>query len=253
MLILSTFTGLGLLDSGFKKNGFCTVSAGDIMWAQNICDFTGVKGKFDGVIGGSPCQDFSKARRVPPSGNGLAMIEQFKRIVLECAPAFYLLENVPAVPDVIVPGFKWQRFGLCPTMLGYSQRRLRHFQYGYRTGSFLQLDNMLSIETKNSTVLASDTSISFQKACELQGIENVSDLSAFTVKNRYKLVGNGVHVGVAEYVARKIKEALMTDEIHLLDNSRFCKCNCGRRVYGRQKYYDVACRQRAFQRKFLMC
>lgn len=253
MLLLSVFTGYGLLDRGFEANGFCTVSAGDILWGRNICDFSGIKGKFEGVFGGSPCQDFSKARRCAPTGNGLAMIEQFKRVVLECAPGFYLLENVPSVPDVIVPGYKWQRFSLCPTMLGYEQRRLRHFQYGYCTGSFLQLGNMLSIESKKPTVTASDMSISFRAACELQGLETVSELSAFTVKNRYKLIGNGVHLGVAKYVGGLIKTALETDEISLLNNGRFCGCGCGRGVSGRQQYYDVACRQRVCQRKKMNC
>lgn len=49
-LVLSTFTGIGMLDEGFKKNGFCVVSAGDIITNQPIQEFKGIENKFDGII-----------------------------------------------------------------------------------------------------------------------------------------------------------------------------------------------------------
>lgn len=38
-LVLSLFTGSGLLDKGFQQTGFCVVSAGDILWGQDVRDF----------------------------------------------------------------------------------------------------------------------------------------------------------------------------------------------------------------------
>jgi len=62
-LVLSLFSGIGLLDRAFKEKGFFVVSAGDLILGQDIRDFHAVAGKFDGVIGGSPCQDFSTLNR----------------------------------------------------------------------------------------------------------------------------------------------------------------------------------------------
>ena len=38
MLVLSLFTGAGLLDQAFREQGFCVVSAGDIIYGQDVCD-----------------------------------------------------------------------------------------------------------------------------------------------------------------------------------------------------------------------
>ncbi len=62
-LVLSLFTGVGLLDKAFKEKGFIVVSAGDIIYGQDIREFKGIVGRFDGIIGGSPCQDFSYLKR----------------------------------------------------------------------------------------------------------------------------------------------------------------------------------------------
>ena len=40
-LVLSTFSGAGLLDRGFEQAGFCVVSAGDILWGRH--DTRGVR------------------------------------------------------------------------------------------------------------------------------------------------------------------------------------------------------------------
>ena len=50
-LVLSIFTGIGLLDKAFKETGFCVVSSGDLITGQDVRDFTGVKNKFDGLKG----------------------------------------------------------------------------------------------------------------------------------------------------------------------------------------------------------
>ncbi len=41
MLVLSLFTGAG------REQGFCVVSAGDIIYGQDIRDFHTIAGKFD--------------------------------------------------------------------------------------------------------------------------------------------------------------------------------------------------------------
>jgi DNA (cytosine-5)-methyltransferase 1 len=64
------------------------------------------------VIGGPPCQDFSRARRCPPTGNGVAMLHEFARVVLEASPDWWLMENVSGVHDLMIEGYTIQRLNL---------------------------------------------------------------------------------------------------------------------------------------------
>ena len=103
-LVLETFTGIGLLGIGFKEQGFCVVSAEDTILGNHhdIRNFHAVAGKFDGVIGGSPCQNFSKLNRNPDRAKGIELMNEFKRVVLEASPRWFLLENVPESPEISI-------------------------------------------------------------------------------------------------------------------------------------------------------
>lgn len=62
-LVLSLFPGIGLLDMAFCEEGFCVVRGPDLLWGGDIRKFHPPAGRFDGVIGGPPCQ-FAIARAV---------------------------------------------------------------------------------------------------------------------------------------------------------------------------------------------
>jgi DNA (cytosine-5)-methyltransferase 1 len=55
-LVLSLFPGIGLLDMAFEQEGFCVVRGPDLLWGGDVKRFHPPAGKFDGVIGGPPCQ-----------------------------------------------------------------------------------------------------------------------------------------------------------------------------------------------------
>lgn len=251
-LILSVFCGLDLLGLGFEKQGFCVVQSKDILFGGDIRRFKPVQNRFDGLIGGSPCQDFSKARRTPPTGYGLEMLAEFKRVVIESNVSWFLLENVPTVPDIQIEGYQVQRFDLCPSQLGFEQHRPRHFQFGSKDGFVLQI-NRQSERKKvvERCVTASESNKkerrNFSDVLRLQGLEPDLDLSVFTQTGKYKLVGNGVHVGVASEVARAIKESFVSDL--RLNSSRLCACGCGRILTGKQKASTNNCRQRIFVKR----
>lgn len=277
MLILSLFSGIGLLDQAFREKGFCVVSAGDLITGQDIRDFRGIKGKFDGIIGGSPCQDFSGLKR--EKGNySLEMMYEFLRIVGECEPDWYLHENVKGVPnipdliqDCIVDSYKHfdivSRDIATRTLKIYSHQRLdinqgwysntsrlRHIQFGSKSDLYLDIPrgNMDGVE--NSCALASDDR-SFRELCYLQGLSDTYDLPDFNMTGKKRAVGNGVPLVIGRVLADAVKIATGGSHLNSIDVSQSfvqrqsqidrCPCGCKRVLVGRKKYYDSSCRKRA--------
>lgn len=91
-LILELFPGAGLLGKAFESLGACVVRGPDILWGGDVREFKGIANRFDGIIGGPPCQVFSKAAITGSSSVNL--IPEFVRIVDECKPSWAVMENV---------------------------------------------------------------------------------------------------------------------------------------------------------------
>ena len=278
-LVLSLFSGIGLLDKAFREAGFCVVSAGDLIMGQDIRDFTGVKNKFNGVIGGSPCQDFSTLKRNP--GNySLQMLYEFLRVVSECEPDWFLLENVKSVPNVtdlltsdvthleeksvtVLRNYSHQRIDINQGWYD-SYTRLRHIQFCSKDGLFLQIPRgAINEDIKGGCATAND-SRSFKELCLIQGLSSNFDLPDFNVKGKKRAVGNGVPLSVGRVLANEVfrvthlEQKSVTvqhnlfsfdDVTHLEQKSvtvqhNLCACGCGRFLSGRKKTYDSSCRKR---------
>lgn len=246
-LVLSIFPGIDLLGRGFEERGFCVVRGPDKLWGGDVRDFHPPASVFDGVIGGSPCQDFSRARRSAPTGYGLEMLNEFARVVTEARPKWFLLENVPTVPDVTVPGFHMQRFDLNARECGMRQRRLRHFQFGSRDGSFLVPDRSVTSAPVEIIALASEGAKvgrrDWPSFCRVQGIEDPLDLRHLTIKGRYLAVGNGVPLPMARVLAAAVTDREVTK------GRKYCACGCGRPVTELSRYAGAACRKRMQRRR----
>ena len=242
-LILSLFPGADLLGRGFEAEGFCVVRGPDLLWGQDIRSFHSLPGVFEGVIAGTPCQDFSKARRSEPTGNGLAMIAEFSRVVTESEPVWWLLENVPSVPDVAIPGYTVQRFNVSAADCGIPQRRLRRFQFGSVTGKPLAIPRGKADGRFEACCLAGEgtrqSRRGFADFCRLQGLPAGFDLPGLSLETKYRLVGNGVPVAMAAMIARAIKAQRLPGS-----PARLCLCECGRPVTGAQLMATAACRKR---------
>ena len=241
MLILSIFPGIDLLGRGFEDEGFCVVRGPDTIWGGDIRTFHPPPDVFDGIIGGPPCQDFSKARTAPPTGEGVAMLAQYRRVVIEAQPEWWLLENVDRTPDNPIPGYSFQRLDIWAHEFGLRQRRLRHIQFGHRAGKVLVLDRG-GAGGDMPTLCASDSSTPWGQFCELQGLPPTFDIPAFTEGARRRAVGNGVPVPMARALARAVAD-LQPPSVSV------CACGCGRRVTERQIYARTACRVRAHRRR----
>ena len=139
-LVLSLFPGIDLLGRAFAAEGFSVVRGPDLIFGGDVREFAGVPDRFDGVIGGPPCQGFSSANRYrtnsdhPSVKNSIEMLNQFCRVVIECQPVWWALENVPAVPNVSVDGYSVQRVAISDQECGGPQIRMRHVQFGHRDG-----------------------------------------------------------------------------------------------------------------------
>ena len=149
MLVLSLFPGGGVLDFAFECEGFCVVRAPDVLWGGNIESFHPPAGRFEGIIGGDPCQSHSalanlvRARGFEPSFPDLG--PEYERCVNEARPAWFLRENVPAAPDIKPDGYDVRSFMLDNSTLdsgdgwGNEQMRRRRFWFGVRDGAAPEL------------------------------------------------------------------------------------------------------------------
>jgi hypothetical protein len=110
-LVLSLFPGIGLLDQAFEEEGFCVVRGPDLLWGGDICNFHPTHLRFDGIIGGPPCQSWSGLGNVNRArwGDECMMpdrIPEFARCVNEAKPSWFLMENVPQAPAPDCPGYE---------------------------------------------------------------------------------------------------------------------------------------------------
>jgi DNA (cytosine-5)-methyltransferase 1 len=241
-LVLSIFPGADLLGRGFEDMGFCIVRGPELILGGDIRNFFPPAGAFDGVIGGSPCQDFSRARRTPATGYGLEMLKEFQRVVTEAAPQWCLLENVPGVPDLCLVGYKVQRFNINAKEVGCPQNRLRCFQFGFRTGQPLVIDRGTPMPGASHAALASEgrrgkSRRAFDDFCVLQGLPSDFDLPGLSRRAKYAAVGNGVPIKLARVLAVAIRRRPVTLQ-------RVCICNCGRKVRAGQTLATAGCRKR---------
>jgi len=169
------------------------------------------------------------------------MLREFRRVVLEVRPRWWLLENVPGCPDVPIAGYSHQRIDIDAKHLGVGQRRLRHFQFGHRAGYVLYLQRPSSGPSMPApTLLASTggTRRDFGAFCALQGLPSDFDLPSFTLGAKYRAVGNGVHLEVARFIAGAVVSPVPGDSI------RLCVCGCARPVKGKAISAGPACRKR---------
>lgn len=107
--MLSLFPGLGLLDRAFEEAGCTVVRGPDKLWGGDVRGFRVPADRFDGVIGGPPCQFASSAGEILGS-EAVDLIPEYVRLVNEARPTdprrqfFSVMENValarksPAIP-----------------------------------------------------------------------------------------------------------------------------------------------------------
>lgn len=240
-LVLSLFPGIGLLDMAFEEAGFCVVRGPDLLWGGDIRRFHPPAGKFDGVIGGPPCQIFSRMRHIQPlagqkHGN---LIPEFERVVRDAWPLWFLMENVPEAPRPQVSNSYTMRSEMVRDVwCGGETIRMRRFTFGTRadarkfhieTAALHRTDATQSAlagggervpvklggsgKVKASRrVCAGDlkTEAGLAAARRAQGLPTdfLADDTPFTVAGKIKAVGNGVPLAMGRAVAAAVLRAI---------------------------------------------
>lgn len=237
-LVLSLFPGIGLLDMAFEEEGFCIVRGPDLLWGGDIRRFHPPAGRFDGVIGGPPCQAFSRMRNVNPKcgqkhGN---LIPEFERVVREALPRWFLMENVPEAPKPVVFGYMTHSQLVRDVWVGGVTNRLRRFAFGTPGGHDLDVETLaLHSQEPEPSALAggsgqavpvalgsngkvkrtrmrdigyNDTA-GLTRSLRVQGLPpDFLEDAPFTVAGKNRVIGNGVPLPMGRAVARAVRRAL---------------------------------------------
>jgi DNA (cytosine-5)-methyltransferase 1 len=134
-LVLSIFPGMDILGLGFELEGFTVVQGPEFVFGRRVESFHPPASRFDGIIGGDPCQSHSslanlvRAKGLEPKFPDLT--PEFARVIEEARPAWFLRENVPKAPDIKPLGYSVQSFLLDNCWLGEAQMRKRRFWFGW--------------------------------------------------------------------------------------------------------------------------
>ncbi len=240
MLVLSLFPGIGLLDRAFEDVGFCIVRGPDLLWGGDVKSFSPPAGKFDGVIGGPPCQAHSSLRHmVKHNGYKLAedLIPEYIRCVAEAQPDWYLMENVRDAPIPHISGYQVHAQMLKDVWCdGGTTMRMRRFSFGSRDGRPLHIETLALHSTqpelsalaaggardrpvaiggsgkrKDRSVLGNLGSASASRLndhLKAQGLPDDFDLPGFTLQGKIRAIGNGVPYAMGKAVAKAVREAI---------------------------------------------
>ncbi|MBL8815233.1 MAG: DNA cytosine methyltransferase [Planctomyces sp.] len=257
--VLSLFPGVGLLDRAFEeREEFSVVRGPDLIHGGDIRNFRVAAGVYGGIIAGPPCQGFSQANahrfnpQHPSVRNSVEMLELTVRLIEAARPTWFLIENVPNVPDVRVGPYIVQRIAINDWECGGLQLRWRAIQFGHIEGWHLRPSrvNDRSFSRKKGrrpeaiTTKPTSRHMTFAEQCRRQGLSEPVSLPGWTREAKFRAVGNGVPLSVGRVLAAAVAECVSPA------NENDCLCGCGRSVSGpRQRSATAACRKRLQMRR----
>lgn len=224
-LILSVFPGIDLLGKGFELEGFCVVRGPDILWGGDIRRFHPPQDIFKGIIGGAPCQCFSQAMTAYEATMP-DLTEEFKRVIQEARPVWFLAENVPQAKFPLPNDYHIQDLFLNTVDFGVNQFRKRKFRFGCQESIKIFPESSLNFKARDilPTITATEYKgsgkdkrrasrfysrrLTFPEVCKAMGLSEDFNLPGFLLSEKYRAVGNGVPVELAWAIAKAIKQAI---------------------------------------------
>jgi len=244
-LVLSLFPGVDLLGRAFHAKGFSVVLGPDLLWDSRIEDFSCPADRFDGVIAGPPCVNYSDANRRRDTDEGDRLVREFLRVVAEAQPVWWMMENVRNVPDVRLRGYTVQRLDCTDWEFGGGSGRLRHIQFGHRDGHIIRPVRTQTCRPVTLSPVVTTQAQSrhdrFSRRCAKMGVTALR-LAALTPAARRRIIGNGVPHGIGTALADAVLSCGPVTE-------HDCVCGCGRSVSPGGPHALPACRQRMCRRR----
>jgi DNA (cytosine-5)-methyltransferase 1 len=231
-LILSLFPGIGLLDMAFEAEGFCVVRGPDLLWGGDVRNFHPPAGRFEGVIGGPPCQlygglaNFAHRWKHAPEH----LIPEYERVVSEAGPGWWVMENVQNAPLPEVAGWRAHDVLLNNRWFGEEQSRIRRFTFGTVDGRRLVVEGFEALENMTFRQAVTSANAGHRKthakgtggtiahytlaeALRLQGLPaDFLDHAPFTDRGARKVIAQGVPLPMGRAIARAVKAALAAQE-----------------------------------------
>lgn len=232
-LVLSLMPGIDLLGLAFKESGFCVVQGGDVIFGGDVRTEHYPPGKFDGVIGGPPCQEWTplnnvnRARgRTPRFGN---LIPEFERCVEEAEPRWFVMENIAQAPVPAVNGYGVHSFLINNRQFGEKQNRVRRWSFGLRGGRRVLKVETVALENPEFEHAAMGggrhelpvrqrkgelrtygykCTDDFRVLLQKQGLPDDFELPGFTVAAKCQAVGNGVPMAMGRAIAAAVRRAV---------------------------------------------
>ncbi len=226
-LVLSLFPGIGLLDRAFEEEGFCVVRGPDLIWGGDIHSFHPPMDRFEGIIGGPPCQPHSALAQFGTT-QAVDLTMEYLRCVDEAWPDWFLMENVVDAPEPIHDSYAVTNLVLDNRWFGGEQSRRRRFSFGVYCGDgwrepvdlgryldVVVLEAMTGYPTVTSAHGGNGTGrvkmrrYSLEEAARLQGLpDNWLKIVPFRHHEMLKAVANGVPLPLGRGIARAVKQAV---------------------------------------------
>jgi DNA (cytosine-5)-methyltransferase 1 len=195
--------------------------------------------RFDGIIGGSPCQCFSRLVHIVRHNGyevGENLIPEYVRVITEAQPAWWVHENVMEAPVPEIAGYVVDPSALDNRWLGEVQSRKHRFAFGTRDGRRLHYETaalercdwdyrvcasdfrrtpvkMLAGKkdkrTRKGSLASRGRARKLEEALLLQGLpRDFFEDSPFTARAKGEMLGNAVPMFMGRALARAVKRAL---------------------------------------------
>jgi site-specific DNA-cytosine methylase len=154
-----------LLDRAFEAEGFTVVRGPDPIFGGDIRDFHVPADRFDGIIGGPPCQHWTRLMFLNPNaGKGMGwVVNEYARVVEEAQPEWFVMEEVLYAPMPLVAGYHVWDVVLSDDDVGGVQPRTRRISFGTHDGRMLHVVRHEKNGQRAGTVMATDSGIAYEE------------------------------------------------------------------------------------------
>lgn len=230
-LICSTFPGIGLFDEAFEQEGWCVVRGPDLLWGGDVRRFHPPADRFNGIIGGPPCQSWSKMGNTNKARWGddcvmPDMIPEFERVVSEGRPDWFVMENVPDAPIPVVAQYHVHAELVCDDWFGGITARPRRISFGCRDAAkiagwkhALHRQQVLAPPNPEAVILSTGqrgnggARASIDEMARTQGFDaSRFEHSPFSVTELRRAIANGVPLAMGRAIARAVNVSMQAVE-----------------------------------------